>query len=260
MKTETTEDVLAGSVRHVVDAESLKTWVDGPLQAVLPHRAMLCGQSVAHSGGYAAIQLWSFGVPSTYLAAIECAGGNLRSPIQTRLMRSGEPEYFAVDHVVPEIDGAWLASFRSTGWRNLLGLAHFEGEGQELLLTTAAFYDVKPVPESHRHFLQRKVMPHVHAALSGLRRGAAEAADWAAVLKALTPAEHAITGWVLQGKTNKEIGRLLCKSAETVKRQLALLMRRVGVRNRTELAHLLSLVDAGVNKISTVRQFPRSGH
>jgi hypothetical protein len=83
MKMETPEDVLADSVHQVVDAESLKAWAEGPLYTVLPHRAMLCGQWIAHSGGYAAIQTWSFGVPPAYLATIECPGGNARSPIMS---------------------------------------------------------------------------------------------------------------------------------------------------------------------------------
>lgn len=57
---------------------------------------------------------------------------------------------------------------------------------------------------------------------------------------ALTHAERAIVCLVLLGHTNKEIARQLCKSDETVKRQLSSLMRRLGVRNRTELAHWIS--------------------
>ncbi|HKO89567.1 MAG TPA: hypothetical protein VJU61_00350, partial [Polyangiaceae bacterium] len=81
MRTEASRDVLASTARRVIDAETLKAWVQGPLQAVLPHGAMLCGQSVPHSGGYAAIQAWSFGVSPAYRATIACAGGNARSPI-----------------------------------------------------------------------------------------------------------------------------------------------------------------------------------
>ena len=57
---------------------------------------------------------------------------------------------------------------------------------------------------------------------------------------AFTEAERAIIGLVRVGNTNKEIARQLCKSDETIKRQLATLMKRLRVRNRTELAHWIS--------------------
>jgi DNA-binding NarL/FixJ family response regulator len=56
----------------------------------------------------------------------------------------------------------------------------------------------------------------------------------------LAPTEQAIVHLLLRGKTNKEIARQLGKSAETVKHRLSLLMRRLEVRNRTELARLVS--------------------
>jgi DNA-binding NarL/FixJ family response regulator len=67
-----------------------------------------------------------------------------------------------------------------------------------------------------------------------LARGVRHAFDAAFTL---TPAERAIAGLLLQGRTNKEIGRELGKSDQTVKRQLSILMKRLQVRNRTELAH-----------------------
>src|SRR5256885_863046 len=128
MTTNTSEDVLAGSACAVADAETLKRWVDGPLKAILPHEAVLCGQSIPHSGGYAAIQTWSFGLPAAYKAAVICEGGNVRSPILARLIQSGGPEFFDTElDKGADIDAPWRANFRLAGWRNLLGLAHVEG-------------------------------------------------------------------------------------------------------------------------------------
>lgn len=118
MRTKTSKDVLSRGARNVVDAETLKAWIEGPVKRLLPHAAMLCGQSVPHAGGYAAIQKWSLGVPQAYEAAIACAGGNIRSPILARLMRSGGPEFFDSDRDGgPDVDAAWHAGFRLAGWR-----------------------------------------------------------------------------------------------------------------------------------------------
>jgi hypothetical protein len=125
MKTRTSEDVLAGAARLVCDADSLKWWVEELLSNILPNAAVLCGQSIPHSGGYAAIQTWSFGLPPGYQAAIVCVGNNVRSPILTRLIRSGDPEFFDSERDWGvDIDPSWRASFRRAGWYNVLGLSH----------------------------------------------------------------------------------------------------------------------------------------
>lgn len=74
-------------------------------------------------------------------------------------------------------------------------------------------------------------MPPLHAALSRIHSSSP------LPVPVLTPAERAVVLLLLQGKTNKEIGKELGKSGETVKRQLGTLMKRARVRNRTELAH-----------------------
>jgi len=139
MRTRTSRDVLAGAARLISDADSLKWWVEEMLNAVLPSAAVLCGQSIPHSGGYAAIQTWSFGLPPAYEAAIACVGGNVRNPILTRLIQSGGPEFFDVEQDQgADIDPLWRASLRRAGWCNLLGLSHLEGQGDGRVLTAAA--------------------------------------------------------------------------------------------------------------------------
>jgi DNA-binding CsgD family transcriptional regulator len=235
MRTKTSKDVLSRGARNVVDAETLKAWIEGPVKRLLPHAAMLCGQSVPHAGGYAAIQKWSLGVPQAYEAAIACAGGNIRSPILARLMRSGGPEFFDSDRDGgPDVDAAWHAGFRLAGWRNLLGFAHREGDGDQTVLTWAAFYNVDAASAANARVLQEGLMPPLHAALSRIHSSSP------LPVLVLTPAERAVVLLLLQGKTNKEIGKELGKSGETVKRQLGTLMKRARVRNRTELAHWIS--------------------
>ncbi|MBT2323611.1 response regulator transcription factor [Variovorax paradoxus] len=64
----------------------------------------------------------------------------------------------------------------------------------------------------------------------------------------LTHAERSIVSLLLLGNTNKEIARQLGKSDQTIKRQLAMLMKQLRVRNRTELAQCIS--DRGLLSLS----------
>ncbi len=71
----------------------------------------------------------------------------------------------------------------------------------------------------------------------GLPSLAAEAEASQVVLQQcmpLTPAEKEILQWLATGMSNKEIARLLGKSAETVKAQVTQLLRKLECRTRTE--------------------------
>jgi len=232
---------LGNSVQAVHDVESFDAWVSGPLAVALPHRGLLCGQYIAHSGGYTAIQRHSVGLPMDYLASISCGDLNVRSPILSRLMRSGGPEFFDAQRDPDAVDPAWLAEFRRCGWVNILGMACSEGVGDEVLLTAAGFYNVAPEVEHLAALLQETVMPQLHAALKAVRRATLrmDACETSPVIR-LAPVEDAIVALLRQGKSNKEIGKQLGKGAETVKHRLASLARRLNVKNRTELVHLMS--------------------
>ncbi len=164
------EDDIACTARGIADFASLKHWVNGPLRAWLPHEAMMCGQSVAHSGGYAALQRWATGVPEAYQASISCVGSNVRSPILTRAIGTGSPVFFEADRDGKDVPPRWLSNFRDAHWHNVLVLMHREGEDEELLRTSASFYNVPPNIEPQGSRLQEMVMPHLHAALSRIHR------------------------------------------------------------------------------------------
>lgn len=66
--------------------------------------------------------------------------------------------------------------------------------------------------------------------------GSAEHANDTIPLRHLTDREHTIVLLLRAGLTNKEIGKRLGISNETVKKHLARIFRRLGVRNRTQLA------------------------
>jgi DNA-binding CsgD family transcriptional regulator len=210
--------------------------------AALPHQAVLCGQYVVHAGGYAAVRRYSIGLPSGYLAHISCAGLNVRSPIVECLIRQGGPQFLKSgghgdDRATVARAQAELSAW---GWRNVLGLTHQEGAGDDLLLTTAAFYNVATGARQGVHALQAEWMPQLHKALKSARHAGAGLASPLELERAgSTRAESAVAELLRRGMTNKEIARQLGKSDQTVKNQVAKLLRKLGARNRTELVSLL---------------------
>jgi DNA-binding CsgD family transcriptional regulator len=86
----------------------------------------------------------------------------------------------------------------------------------------------------HAYFLEL-LLPHLHLALA--RLPAARAGAGQAPLRPLSARERGIVGWLREGKSNEEIGRILGISALTVKNHLQRIYRALGVANR---AHALA--------------------
>lgn len=258
---------LACSSRTVKDGEALKSWVNGPVQEVLPHHAAIFGQFVSHSGGYASLQRWSTGLPPCYLASVTRPGQNMRSPVFERLLKSqGKPYFFDVERDGEGVNREWLAQFKQAGWRNLLGMVYQEGEGDEAVMTAIGLYNVAPETESQMQYSQTLVMPHLHKALS--QTYAATQAELqreteahrttdmvASVLPKLTPSEEALLPLLADGKTTKEIAKILNKSDHTVKHQLAALMHKCQAKTRTELVIRLKPPPLGANAESLTQPY-----
>ena len=62
----------------------------------------------------------------------------------------------------------------------------------------------------------------------------------AAVPGVLTPAEERVARLVAEGKTNREVAAALFLSDRTVEGHLSRVFTKLGVRSRTELAHVLA--------------------
>ena len=220
---------------HLAAPEPLAVWVREALPILLPHRALLCGQYVPHAAGYAALQRHAFGLSTEYLNSITVAGQHVRSPILTRLVRTQQPQCFSVDIPDSNIPSEWIESFTHAGWNNLLGLIWVDPADKEGTVTVAGFYDVPKNCLCLSDVIQARVMPLLHARLNAERTKSLLANACAHPL-ILTPAQQAIASRVAQGLTTKQIAKILGKSDQTVKEQLSQMMRKAGVRTRTELA------------------------
>lgn len=221
---------------RVRDMRQFFLWTQGQLQALLPHRVLLCME---------------YG-PGDELRRIECVHGavlpdelvqQLADPahgLAVQVARAGRDGWrmpaLAVARAQGGTPAAVSAALERSGFDNLLvhGSGMLAGGASVFVLLGLP---MKPGPR-HAYFAEL-VLPHLHFALL---RTAAQAPVHAphgsgGIARALSGREAEILGWVREGKSNYEIGRILGISALTVKNHLQRIYRTLGVSNR---AHALS--------------------
>jgi transcriptional regulator EpsA len=196
-------------------------WTQGQVQALLPHRVLVCLQS-GHGGA---------------LTRLECLHGTVLAPgarqalldLAARIARSGRMPAVIDAHEAPDGVGEEILRL---GFDNVLvhGTGATSAGGSVFLLFGLA---VRPTAR-HAYFLEL-LLPHLHLALG--RLPAARRSVDGAPARALSARETEIIGWLRVGKSNDEMGRLLGISGLTVKNHLQRIYRTLGVNNR---AHALA--------------------
>jgi DNA-binding NarL/FixJ family response regulator len=156
------------------------------------------------------------------------------------LAKRENPALVLCDITMPEMNGHRVLEFlRADAATAHLPFIFFTGWGEREDLRTgmnlgADDYLVKPVEPADlltavKARLQRRKQTGVGRAVS-----AAEATPQAlAAALSLTPREAELLSWVVQGKTNPEIGIILGIQLTTVKKHLESIFAKLGVENRT---------------------------
>lgn len=224
---------------QVRDLRQFYLWTQGQLQALLPHQLMLCMQ---------------FDGADTLLR-LECLhAGVLDDALQRRLCDPADglaprlARHCRASDRLPALTGggrragdATLELFRrelqGAGFDNMV--VHGSGRlaGGATLFALCGW--AEPPSARHAYFLAL-LLPHLHMALlrlseAAMRAGSPGAAD--AIARPLSARETEILGWLREGKSNYEVGRILGISALTVKNHLQRIYRTLGVSNRS---HALS--------------------
>lgn len=203
------------------DLRQLFLWAQGQLQAVLPHRALVC---LATDG-------------AGEIVRSECLhGGQLPAALMDALAAPDGPA------------GAVLQRWRRAGCRPLalrdgegdeagrlaaLGLPNALAHGSAAPGGSGTFFLLCGLPQRpgarQMHFL-RLLLPYLHMALQ--RIGAAPARAVPPATRDLSLRETQVLRWLREGKSNDEIGQILGISALTVKNHLQRLYRVLGASNR----------------------------
>ena len=96
--------------------------------------------------------------------------------------------------------------------------------------------DVRPITPRHS-FMLEIILPYLHVTyqrIVAVERRREPRRTSATNDTAVTGREIEILGWVREGKSNKEIGMLLCISPLTVKNHVQKILRKLGATNRAQ--------------------------
>ena len=192
-------------------------WAQGQLQALLPHRLLVCLQ-LGLSGEVLRTELLHGGAVAPAAAAAEAFRDPVRGPLPGLLerWRQGGARPLALQAG----DDGRLAPF---------GIDNLIAHGSAPLPGGATFFLLCDLPQRpgarQAHFL-RLLLPHMHLALLRL------APAGVPPQRSLSAREAQVLRWLREGKSNQEIGHILGISPLTVKNHLQRLYRVLGVSNR----------------------------
>jgi DNA-binding CsgD family transcriptional regulator len=171
------------------------------------------------------------------------AGAIAKIPKATRLADRQVIAKWLASHapvvVEPTRDAHWLSALELREITDF-GLGRLAVHGQiDLATNMASYFSFANVPatvsDSRATFILKLIVPHLHHALSSLPAMSMSNP----VLALLTPIERELLMWLAAGRTNWEIGELRGRSAATIRNQLIVLFRKMGVSNRAEaIAHV----------------------
>ncbi len=238
---------VAHSGALIASLEDLRRWLAGEVQAVLPHDALLAASGDFRQG-VVRLEL-ATGLPAGMLTAarLPAAPASLMP-----LLRALHEGWVAARHAPcpvnlaaharmdcsPGLCGAWVHGTRDPS-----------PAGERLVATLHAQPAYGTEAEA-RALALRLLVPFIDAALRRLSLAASPIAPKAPstpqlqargperpVCGAATPLserEHQIMAWVAMGKTNPEIGCILCISEFTVKNHLKSIFSKLDVTNRAQ--------------------------
>lgn len=209
----------------LADVRELFLWAQGPLQALLPHEALLCLQLDGAGNVVRSECLHRAVLDGSALALLMRLGARLAAA-----WRAGPVLPAVLDPALPAGQLAGCVDLlRESGFENVLmhGSAPLDSGA-----TVFALFGLplRPGPR-HGHVLQL-LLPYLHLGL--LRAPARTPVGNGATLplRPLSARELAILACVRAGRSNEEAGRALGISALTVKNHLQRIYRALGVANR----------------------------
>ena len=203
--------------------------LDGPMQAVLPHRGLLyaTGRVLSEPAGIAPHHLLLHRFPADYLESLRQPGGVLRSALTDRWLHTRKPVLVELLHDTRSWPPSWVQDARRHGFTNFASHAFFEASTNSF--TGFCFADLPGrLAPKHAHLL-RLLVPHLHLALL---RIAGTGAPLPRPLQELHPHQLEILRWLHVGKTNWEISMILGMSVHNVKYHVAQLLAKLGAANR----------------------------
>jgi len=218
-------------------------WTQGPLQAFIPHKTLVC---IVNREGQETLIIDRF----TSCLVTEQTFDEICHPVEGLVTQAMAVWQEVGDSPLLIAPGVQMQALHYERFRHSLerldfgcaaghGSAPIDGSG----ITSSFFFFAHMPPDltlRHAFFLEL-LMPHIHIAfLRTLSRSdrATKSIDgvqhFAALSKLMSDREIEILSWVQQGKSNQEIGTILNISPLTVKNHVQKVLRKLDVRNRAQ--------------------------
>lgn len=200
------------------------------VQALLPHSSLIAALGRVDLDHLEIVHLAAVDYPAEGLAALRRLANLRDRPALRHWIESRTPMVLDIAqdaHRMSETERHEIASLK-------LGRVAAHGV-VDLAARSGSYVSFAGVDEGlPRDYVERRlgmIVPHLHQALvaSYFCEQIAPAAG-----ASLTRTEHEILRWVSAGRTTAEIALLRGRSASTVRNQLTLIFRKLGVRNRAE--------------------------
>jgi len=216
---------------ELADLHALFLWAQGPLQALLPHQALLCLQLDGQGAVLRSECLHRAVLDATALALLkERLGPRLAAAWCGGVLQPAMLDPAQYEEAAAGVLAGCMGLLRESGFENVLvhGSAPLAG-GQTVFALCGLPFRIGP---RHAHFL-RLLLPCLHLGLlrAAARRSSAEAAN--PLARPLSARELAVLACLRAGRSNEEAGQLLGISTLTVKNHLQRIYRVLGVSNRT---------------------------
>lgn len=229
---------LLAAAASVHSVDDFKQWSREWLRPLLPHASLLCGLGHLHAGGVSLDYLLAVDYPIGHIEAIRNRVGAIDTPILRRWLAVREPLLFDAQNPWPDIPAQWLASFRHHDLRNIA--VHAVADVERCVGTYHSFYRIPGTPDEHYLAVLRDLTPLLHQVVCRVIDNLGTKNRFTNVLAALSKREREVLGWLVLGKTNGEIARLVDLSENTVKHHLTRSFGKFQVENRTQLIRCLA--------------------
>lgn len=211
------------------------SWVQGPMQTMLPHDVMICGVFDDRSRNY---RVDFFSCYPLSAACMERIGnqdnGILRQLVQAWDRNDRHPLLYDT-HAAADLGAAAPADFARYRLLNLLahGICDPGGPARAFF----SFCGIPGNPDRQYLYMAEVLVPILHAVWMRILHGESPRnhdcpppADG----RLLTARESEILRWVYEGKSNMEIGAILGISGLTVKNHVQNILRKLKVQNRAQ--------------------------
>lgn len=201
-------------------------WVQGALQSFLPHETLVCVCSTPDDPR-PANEVFSRGlIPAVVEGILADPNGAIVAPLRQAWQRAGQ-----IPLTMPSTAFPPLLADASLGEGGLL--CHGVGGSNGVTTSFFVFLGWARAPGPRERYLVELLMPHLHLALLRMHEGEQTVAG-VATTALLSSREAQVLGWMRDGKTNQQIGRILDISPLTVKNHVQSILRKLNANNRAQ--------------------------